>query len=230
MADIKPIETVYNGYRFRSRLEARWAVFFDAAGIKYQYEPEGFTDGKNFYLPDFYFPEDNLYGEVKGSEEQYKKDISKMCAVITDTSRIKKIAVFGEIPMTNNDVFFIPIMYWDTLDDDITIKYKPIVGYSKHGASINTGWVSPRLTPSLCYMKTRKDIDKQNIPLNPYTVELLEHKIRSMERECFGQRIINGENIELIKCQNYVGFGNDGYLRIMLEKARQARFEHGECG
>lgn len=24
---IKPIETVYNGYRFRSRLEARWARF-----------------------------------------------------------------------------------------------------------------------------------------------------------------------------------------------------------
>lgn len=32
--DIKPIETHYNGYRFRSRLEARWAVFFDALGIK----------------------------------------------------------------------------------------------------------------------------------------------------------------------------------------------------
>jgi len=27
MADIKPIETIYNGYKFRSRLEARWAVF-----------------------------------------------------------------------------------------------------------------------------------------------------------------------------------------------------------
>ena len=39
---IKPIETIYNGYRFRSRLEARWAVFFDKIGIKYQYEPEGY--------------------------------------------------------------------------------------------------------------------------------------------------------------------------------------------
>ena len=45
--NIKPIETVYNGYRFRSRLEARWAVFFRAVGIEYQYEPEGFDmDGK----------------------------------------------------------------------------------------------------------------------------------------------------------------------------------------
>lgn len=52
--NIKPIETVYNGYRFRSRLEARWAVFFDALGVEYEYEPEGFTlpSGEK-YLPDF---------------------------------------------------------------------------------------------------------------------------------------------------------------------------------
>ena len=54
--EIKAIETVYNGYRFRSRLEARWAVFFDAAGIKYEYEPEGFDLGGGlYYLPDFIF-------------------------------------------------------------------------------------------------------------------------------------------------------------------------------
>jgi len=44
MAEIKAIETVYNGYKFRSRLEARWAVFFDALGIEYEYEKEGFPD------------------------------------------------------------------------------------------------------------------------------------------------------------------------------------------
>lgn len=32
---IKPIKTQYKGYRFRSRLEARWAVFFDACGVKW---------------------------------------------------------------------------------------------------------------------------------------------------------------------------------------------------
>ena len=65
--NIKPIETVYNGYRFRSRLEARWAVFFDAAGIKYEYEPEGFElpDGTK-YLPDFYLPEQSKFFECKG--------------------------------------------------------------------------------------------------------------------------------------------------------------------
>ncbi|MBR7189286.1 MAG: hypothetical protein IKD53_12140 [Clostridia bacterium] len=64
---IKPIETIYNGYRFRSRLEARWAVFFDATGIKYQYEPEGFklSDGI-YYLPDFYLPDSDTFVEIKG--------------------------------------------------------------------------------------------------------------------------------------------------------------------
>ena len=68
--DIKPIETVYNGYRFRSRLEARWAVFFDAAGIKYQYEPEGFEFGDGIkYLPDFYLPDFKIHVEIKPSRE-----------------------------------------------------------------------------------------------------------------------------------------------------------------
>ncbi|MBM4140452.1 MAG: hypothetical protein FJ242_03010 [Nitrospira sp.] len=54
---IKPIETIYKGYRFRSRLEARWAVFFDALNIPYQYEVEGFKMANgDKYLPDFLLP------------------------------------------------------------------------------------------------------------------------------------------------------------------------------
>lgn len=50
----RAIETRYKGYRFRSRLEARWAVFFDALGLSWEYEPEGFElDGGVRYLPDF---------------------------------------------------------------------------------------------------------------------------------------------------------------------------------
>jgi hypothetical protein len=52
---IKPIETRYKGYRFRSRLEARWVVYFDAIGLKWEYEPEGFDLEKyGYYLPDFW--------------------------------------------------------------------------------------------------------------------------------------------------------------------------------
>ena len=53
---MKAIETVYNGYRFRSRLEARWAVFFDGMGIPYRYEPEGLEIRGQKYLPDFWIP------------------------------------------------------------------------------------------------------------------------------------------------------------------------------
>ena len=51
---IKAIETVYRGYRFRSRLEARWAVFFERLGMNWEYEPEGFElPSGDWYLPDF---------------------------------------------------------------------------------------------------------------------------------------------------------------------------------
>lgn len=54
---MKAIETSYRGYRFRSRLEARWAVFFDALHIEWEYEFEGFhLDSGEMYLPDFWLP------------------------------------------------------------------------------------------------------------------------------------------------------------------------------
>lgn len=51
---LKAIQTPYKGYRFRSRLEARWAVFFDALGMRWEYEPEGFELPNGRYLPDFF--------------------------------------------------------------------------------------------------------------------------------------------------------------------------------
>ena len=63
---IKAIETVYNGYRFRSRLEARWAVFFDELCINYDYEPEGYDLGEaGWYLPDFWLPDLETWIEIK---------------------------------------------------------------------------------------------------------------------------------------------------------------------
>lgn len=44
---IKPNETEYNGYLFRSKLEAQWAVVFDSLGIRYEYEPEGCYNTEN---------------------------------------------------------------------------------------------------------------------------------------------------------------------------------------
>lgn len=74
MADFKPIETYYNGYRFRSRLEARWAVFFDEVGITYEYEPEGLLlHNGSYYLPDFYLPQFHCYFEVKRQPKEIQR-------------------------------------------------------------------------------------------------------------------------------------------------------------
>lgn len=71
---MKAIDTSYKGYRFRSRTEARWAIFFDAVGISYQYEPEGFDLGEHgCYLPDFRIPSVNAWVEIKGVQPTAKE-------------------------------------------------------------------------------------------------------------------------------------------------------------
>lgn len=82
---IKPIETKYAGCRFRSRLEARWAVFFNEAGINWEYEPEGFElpSGRR-YLPDFrlHLKTKKLWVEVKpekGNVSLFEEFMSHSC-------------------------------------------------------------------------------------------------------------------------------------------------------
>ncbi len=63
---IPAISTRHRGYYFRSRLEARWCVFFEALRIRFHYEMEGIKlpDGV-CYLPDFFLPDVNMWAEVK---------------------------------------------------------------------------------------------------------------------------------------------------------------------
>lgn len=63
---IRAIETQYAGCRFRSRTEARWAVFFDALDIPWDFEAQGFHTPAGGYLPDFWLPDVDLYVEIKG--------------------------------------------------------------------------------------------------------------------------------------------------------------------
>jgi hypothetical protein len=112
MNNIKPIETVYKGYRFRSRLEARWAVFLDALGTDWEYEPEGFElPGGKRYLPDFrvkcygyrVFEEDSpsdLYIEVKG--EMTEEDLER----IKEFSKEYPVLIVGNIPNSRRDLSF----------------------------------------------------------------------------------------------------------------------------
>lgn len=60
--------TVYQQQRFRSALEARWAVFFHAQGIVWNYEPETFALTSGIYIPDFHLrwaSGQSLWAEVK---------------------------------------------------------------------------------------------------------------------------------------------------------------------
>ena len=108
MDEIRPIETEYNGYRFRSRLEARWAVFFDALGVDYEYEPEGFEmDDGTRYLPDFYLPniDGGVYVEVKGlMDDDDRRKMETFCKH-SDTP----LYVVGGIPTQDdldcNDIY-----------------------------------------------------------------------------------------------------------------------------
>lgn len=82
---IKSIDTCYKGYKFRSRLEARWAVFFDSLGIKWEYEKEGFEfEGGIRYLPDFWLPEVEAWAEVK-AEEFNEEDRRKAYLLVKGT-------------------------------------------------------------------------------------------------------------------------------------------------
>jgi hypothetical protein len=66
VAGVQALETEYAGHYFRSRLEARWAVFFDALGIPWEYEAERYQLPSGKYLPDFWLPRQEMFYEVKG--------------------------------------------------------------------------------------------------------------------------------------------------------------------
>ena len=110
---MKAIQTEYKGYRFRSRLEARWAVFFDACGVAWEYEPEGYDLGNGlYYLPDFLLHgvrgrvAGDLYVEVKGTmTECDARKISRFSNMsITDRGTFVEnpILVVGNIPEGGN--------------------------------------------------------------------------------------------------------------------------------
>lgn len=66
---IQPLPTAYNCIEYRSRLEARWAVYFDSLGLPFEYETEGFDLGAAVkYLPDFWLPTLRIWIEIKGPD------------------------------------------------------------------------------------------------------------------------------------------------------------------
>lgn len=69
---IAAIPTVYNGVKYRSRLEARWAAFFDLLGWRHTYEPYDM----GAWSPDFLI---SLKSELSSSMLVEVKPISQRC-------------------------------------------------------------------------------------------------------------------------------------------------------
>ena len=115
---IKPIETEYNGYLFRSKLEAQWAVVFDSLGIRYEYEPEGFElENGTRYLPDFYFPDEDVYGEVKPDRPGALEELFDKSLKFVEDGTIERLIILPNIPAaTKKDpVWWVPLIQHDPL-------------------------------------------------------------------------------------------------------------------
>lgn len=221
---IAPIQTYYNGYHFRSRLEARWAVFFDAAGIEYEYEPEGFVLNRDAlrddeywnyriniaeakYLPDFYLPEYDYYVEVKPNRDNVEQDLDRAVSVMC--SNKKNLLILRDIPYDpNHGIFWFPIFYFHPVKREIRGQSVTFLqaGYEDRDALyILTNFTMCNLLPRYLNMADRYEIyndkdtqgEKCVIDGEEHTFYIYEHFYSTLQQKCF-------------------------------RAARQARFEHGE--
>jgi hypothetical protein len=118
---MKPLETHYADCRFRSRLEARWAVFFDQMSLRWEYEPDTYLVGGMPYLPDFWLPDLEAWAEVKGVLSQH--DLDRLIQAVhpqtglprspagdrwANTDCPDRILILGSIPRTAKTAPFTP--------------------------------------------------------------------------------------------------------------------------
>jgi hypothetical protein len=92
------VPTRYGGIRFRSRLEARWACFFDALKQPYEYEPSTYeVEPDLLYLPDFWLPVPQAWIEIKPASF-WPDDITQR--KVTGLFRVtnNRVAIFSEFP------------------------------------------------------------------------------------------------------------------------------------
>lgn len=231
MKEIKPVETEYNGYRFRSRLEARWAVFFDAAGIKYEYEPEGFETTKNArYLPDFYLPDFDTHVEVKGNREKAWDDIKRMENFVVWGGQIRRILMLSDIPKDfDGGMWHFPIMlfsedkYWHTKfgwwyfcdrDEECEGVISSANYYPPWEHALGNRYISHR---DLTFQAVSDNVLRKEKGIG------LFHSVYDV----FGKGDVFGRepDLEAWKQMNY-DFNKRTFEAF--KAARQARFEHGE--
>jgi hypothetical protein len=104
--EIKAIPAKYQGITFRSRTEARWAVLFQALGVEWRYEHEGFQLPSGWYVPDFWLPKVDWKGtwvEIKGAAPTGNE--RRLCAELADATDCG-VLLFGDVD--SEGILFIP--------------------------------------------------------------------------------------------------------------------------
>lgn len=218
--EIKPIETKYNGYKFRSRLEARWAVFFDAAGIRYEYEPEGFKTADGLcYLPDFYLPNEDIYVEVKAPRHDQWKDLFKALQFVGD--RIKCLMVLTNIPSGETPIVLFPIIYYNPVNDDLFVRHCPFV-YGIDGPWVSLDRRCPDPTPQ----------EEKSLWFEDWQYAHEQNDIVEIEKYELATNPVGDTKNDNLMYYYYSG-ALKKYASIVsnyFKKARQARFEFGKKG
>lgn len=95
MEPVTPIPTRYRGRLFRSRLEARWAVFFETLLLPWEYEREGYPCKSKYYLPDFWLPRQKRWVEIKPYDFKESTEHLNELAAMTD---YPVLLLEGQIP------------------------------------------------------------------------------------------------------------------------------------
>ena len=113
------LKTEYNGTQYRSRTEARWAVFFDEIRIDFEYEKEYLTlPSKVRYLPDFYLPQFSAYLEVKpNSDSIVTEECVKARELASDLQGTDTNVWLATGGPSENNGNIIPLSDWDKSDD-----------------------------------------------------------------------------------------------------------------
>ena len=206
---ITAIETRYAGCHFRSRLEARWAVFFDHLGIRWEYEPEGIMvgwrlalRGETFpYLPDFWLPEYRLWVEVKGAWNRDECDRFLNAAASLSQScgpDQTDVLLLGPVP-------------------DPTHRWSPLVLHMHKGDLRAHPWADGQGCRGPAYPH----------PLNGFAYFEVGRDVGGDDGEPY---LECGHSLDFWTAVLLHGWPVDHRYAIALTAARSARFEHGQSG
>jgi len=135
---IAAIPTVYRGRRYRSRLEARWAAFFDELGWRHEYEPFD-LDGwvPDFALWPFQSSQMSALVEVKPFD---RLDPAIWARIVTSFHRVESdysgLILTRSAPQIIVPPSAVSIGWFHCAPDPTAIPPKAIIAWQHKGASL----------------------------------------------------------------------------------------------